>query len=115
MKLQSTFARILGGVVLALCFATAHAQDASKTAPYFVSAVLKKAGATDSNTRIVQGMVLSDSQANAQLVFAILATKQFPDHVVGNVLASSFEQLMSTLPGAKEEKKPAPAEQGQSL
>jgi hypothetical protein len=80
------------------CFSNAQQPEYN---PYFVSAILRLNG-TDATLKIVQGMVISDSPDNAKIVFTVLATKEFPQYTVIDVLPSSFAQLMKTLPTGKQ-------------
>lgn len=86
-------------IMFAMLFGCAHAQAQTGYQPYFVSGVLQQ---KDSTTviRIVQGMVVSDSAANAQVVFSGMAIKQFPGYTMVDVLASTFSQLYKSLPGS---------------
>lgn len=92
---------------LVLIQSLAFAQDTAKVMPYFVSAILKQGG-PEVTMQIVQGMIISDSASNAQLVFTILATKQFPNSTVVNVLASSFDQLYKAQPKVGDVQPPKP-------
>jgi hypothetical protein len=91
-----------------------YAQEPAKYAPYFVSAILKQNN-KDATIKIVQGMVLSDSPANAELVFTVIATRQFPSYTALSVLASSFEQLFKSLPRSGEVQQVEPELPARSL
>lgn len=87
------------GLVLVSMIANAQAQPPqSQYQPYFVSGVLK---ANDASTiKVVQGMVVSDSADNARIVFAGIASKQFPGYFMLDSIVGSFSQLYKTLPSA---------------
>lgn len=87
----------------------AYAQTPSVYQPYFVSGVLKENNSA-AVIKIVQGMVVSDSVPNAQVVFSAMAIKQFPGYTMVDVLASTFSQLYKTLPtnGAAPDSKATP-------
>lgn len=93
MQLKSIAAVLIACI---LC-AGAQAADREEYTPYVVAGVLQKNGTT-STIRVVQAMVVSNSAANAQSIFTLMALKQFPDHVPVQVLASTLSQLYKTLP-----------------
>jgi hypothetical protein len=80
-------------LALSCCFAAAQEPEYK---PFFVSAILKLNG-SENTLRIVQGMVVASDSANAQIIFTVMATKQFPQYTVLDVLPSTFEQLFKTL------------------
>lgn len=94
--------------VLAVFFVCAQAFAQTAYQPYFVSGVLKQNG-SDTTIKIVQGMVVSDSPANAQIVFTAMASKQFVGYTMVDVLASNFSQLYKTLPVTSEGKQESSA------
>lgn len=75
--------------------------------PYFVSGILRL-NTADVTLKIVQGMVISDSAHNAQVVFTVMATKQFPNYTVVDVLANNFEQLYKSTPRTPTETRTQP-------
>lgn len=91
--------KTISTLLLAFFACFSQAQQAEYT-PYFVSAILRLNG-SDATLKIVQGMVISDTPDSAKIVFTVLATKEFPQYTVIDVLPSSFSQLMKTLPTGK--------------
>lgn len=87
--------KLIAMLALALSCSFAAAQE-PEYKPFFVSAILKLNG-SENTLRIVQGMVVASDSANAQIVFTVMATKQFPQYTVLDVLPSTFEQLFKSL------------------
>ncbi|MDT8992762.1 hypothetical protein RQP54_17955 [Curvibacter sp. APW13] len=95
-------------LALSCCFAAAQEPEYK---PYFVSAILRLTG-SENTLRIVQGMVVASDTANAQIVFTVMATKQFPQYIVIDVLPSTFEQLFKTLSPEQKSLVTPPAKDG---
>lgn len=92
-------------IFVSMFLSSAYAQTQSGYQPYFVSGVLKENNSA-AVIKIVQGMVVSDSVGNAQVVFSAMAIKQFPGYTMVDVLASTFSQLYKTMPSAATEPLP---------
>jgi hypothetical protein len=90
------FVVVLG--LLSLGLAQAQEKEQGAYGPFFVSGIIKQNDTT--NVKLLQGIVVSDSPANARLVFTGMASKQNPGWSVVEVLASTFSQLYTTLPSS---------------
>lgn len=88
-----------------------HADEKEQGAygPYFVSGIIKQDNTT--TVKLLQGIIVSDSPANAGVVFKAMATKQNPGWSVVDVLASTFSQLYKTLPSS-DQPEPIPKTKG---
>jgi hypothetical protein len=97
--MKTTFMKMAAAFMVSALFLTtgANASDQDEMVPYFVSGILQKKD-SPSVVQVIQAMVVSNSPANAQSEFTVLALVQFPDYIPVQVLASTFSKLYKSLP-----------------